>query len=346
MTATDATDGTKTANTSPSITVNGGAFAKLQLLMPGETAAPGTATGKTGTPTRADGRHGVQRDRQRRRRELERGHLDMRHRGVITSSDANAALPSNAALVAGTKTFSVTLKTAGSQTVTATDSTDGAKTANTSPSTTVNAGAFAKLQILVPGRNGGARDGERQDRHADGADRRHGVHRDRQRGGRELERRHRRPTRWRSPRATPTRRCRRTRRSSPARRRFSVTLKTAGSRTVTATDVTDGTKTANTSPAMTVNAGAFAKLQILMPGETAAPGTATRQDRHADRADGRHGVHRDGQRGGRELERRDRRRTRSASRRATPTRRCRQRGARRRHEDLHRHAEDGRQPRP
>ena len=28
-----------------------GAFAKLQLLVPGETASPGSATGKTGTPT-------------------------------------------------------------------------------------------------------------------------------------------------------------------------------------------------------------------------------------------------------------------------------------------------------
>ena len=40
-----------TANTSPATTVNGGAFAKLQILLPGETAAPGTATGKTGTPS-------------------------------------------------------------------------------------------------------------------------------------------------------------------------------------------------------------------------------------------------------------------------------------------------------
>src|SRR5439155_14030987 len=54
---------------------------------------------------------------------------------------------------------------------------------------------------------------------------------------------------------------------------FSVTLNTAGARTVTATDVSDGTKTANTSPAITVSPGAFVKLQLLLPGETAAPGT-------------------------------------------------------------------------
>src|SRR5262249_50395578 len=54
---------------------------------------------------------------------------------------------------------------------------------------------------------------------------------------------------------------------------FSVTLKSAGSRTVTATDLTDGTKAANTSSSITVNAAGFVKLQLLVPGETAAPGT-------------------------------------------------------------------------
>ena len=64
---------------------------------------------------------------------------------AITSTDGIATLPANAALVAGTRTFSVTLKTAPSQTVTATDSTDGTKTANTSPSITVGAGAATHL---------------------------------------------------------------------------------------------------------------------------------------------------------------------------------------------------------
>jgi hypothetical protein len=55
------------------------------------------------------------------------------HTIAITSSDVAAALPPNAALVAGTKTFSVTLNSAGLlQTVTATDVDDGSKTANTS----------------------------------------------------------------------------------------------------------------------------------------------------------------------------------------------------------------------
>src|SRR5438445_12166923 len=69
----------------------------------------------------------------------------------ITSSDANASLPSNASLSGGTQSYSVVLKTAGTRTVTATDITDGTKSANTSPSITVSAAGFVKLQLLVPG---------------------------------------------------------------------------------------------------------------------------------------------------------------------------------------------------
>ncbi len=69
------------------------------------------------------------------------------HTVGITSSDINATLPANAALVAGARTNSVTLRTAPSQTVTATDITDGTKTANTSSPVTVNVGAATKLTI-------------------------------------------------------------------------------------------------------------------------------------------------------------------------------------------------------
>ena len=56
---------------------------------------------------------------------------------------------------------------------------------------------------------------------------------------------------------------------------FSLTNKTAGSWTVTASDITHSAMTPNTSPSFTVNPGAFAKLQLLVPGLTAAPGTAS-----------------------------------------------------------------------
>src|SRR5205823_4010484 len=140
--------GSKTANTSPSATINAGAFSKLQLLMPGETASPGSATGKTGAPSAQTAGSSFT---------VTVNAVDANWNPVtstdtiaITSTDANAALPANAALVAGTKTFSVTAKTAWMAIPYATLFRAGSKTANTSPSTTINAGAFAKLQILLP----------------------------------------------------------------------------------------------------------------------------------------------------------------------------------------------------
>src|SRR6202040_841432 len=72
----------------------------------------------------------------------------------ITSSDANGTLPANGGWVAGTKTFSVTLKTTLSPTITASDVTQPSKTANTSPNITVNAGALDHFKVEQSG--GGA----------------------------------------------------------------------------------------------------------------------------------------------------------------------------------------------
>src|SRR5262249_44484662 len=138
VTATDVSDGTKTANTSSSIAVSAGAFTKLQLLVPGETASPGSATGKTGTPSAqpAGTSFNVPVTAVDANWNLVNTGADT---VAITSSDSNATLPANATLVAGAKSFSVTLKTLGTATVTASDASDGSKTANTSPSITVNA---------------------------------------------------------------------------------------------------------------------------------------------------------------------------------------------------------------
>lgn len=109
---------------------------KLQVLMPGETAAPGTPSGKTGTPTaQAVGiAFNVTVNAVDDNWNLVNYVTDI---VSITSSDSSAALPTDAALVGGTQTFSVIFGTAGSQTVTATDVTDGKKKAGTGASTTV-----------------------------------------------------------------------------------------------------------------------------------------------------------------------------------------------------------------
>lgn len=110
-------------------------FVKLQVLMPGETAAPNTPSGKTGTPT--DQFAGVPFN-------VTVNAVDQFWNVVpssdtinITSSDTTATLPADATLASGSRTFAVTLNTSGSWTVTATDVTDGTKTANTGTATNV-----------------------------------------------------------------------------------------------------------------------------------------------------------------------------------------------------------------
>jgi hypothetical protein len=105
-------------------------FVQLQVLMPGETAAPNTPTGKTGTPDpQAVGTSF----------NVTVNAVDAVWNVVtsatdtvdITSSDSTASLPADAALVNGTGSFTVTFGQAGTWTVTATDVTDATKTANT-----------------------------------------------------------------------------------------------------------------------------------------------------------------------------------------------------------------------
>ncbi|TFF37355.1 beta strand repeat-containing protein [Mucilaginibacter psychrotolerans] len=272
ITASDITNVGITANTSPAVTVAAGTFTKLQLLLPGETAAPGTATGKTGTPTNPTAGTAIT---------VTVNSVDANWNVVsstdnigITSTDVNAALPANNTLSAGTRTFSITLKTVGSKTIMASDITNGAITANTSPSVTVVVGAFAKLQLLLPGETAapGTATGKT------------GTPTNPTAGTAITVTVNSVDANWNvvsstdnigitSTDANATLPANNT--LSAGTRTFSITLKTSGSRTITATDITNGVITANTSPAVTVAAGTITKLQLLLPGETAAPGTAT-----------------------------------------------------------------------
>src|SRR5204862_4442337 len=120
LTASDSSNGAVANSTSPLITVNAGPFAKLQILAPGETASPGSSTGKTGTPAAqtASGTFQVTVNAVDANWNFITGVAD---NIGITSSDVNAVLPTNAALINGSQNFSVTLKTAGSATITASD---------------------------------------------------------------------------------------------------------------------------------------------------------------------------------------------------------------------------------
>ena len=147
MIATDVTDGTKTANTSPAITVNVGAFAQLQVLMPGETAAPGTISGHTGTPTAQTA--GTSYSVTVRSVDASWNPVSTNDTVRLTSSDAAATLPATNALSAGTQTFSLTNKTTGLQTVTASNVTHTLIGSNTGTATTINPAAASKLVIAT-----------------------------------------------------------------------------------------------------------------------------------------------------------------------------------------------------
>ena len=73
-----------------------GAFAKLQLLAPGESAAPGTSIGKTGTPSAQTA--GTAFNVTVRAVDANWNLVSTNDTVAITSTDANATLPGNAAV--------------------------------------------------------------------------------------------------------------------------------------------------------------------------------------------------------------------------------------------------------
>lgn len=110
-------------------------FTQLQVLMPGETAAPNTLTGKTGTPDAQTA--GLPFNITVRACDSAWRVVSSSDTVNITSTDGTATLPADAALIAGSATFTVTFNASGTFTVTATDVTDGSKTPNTGSPTLV-----------------------------------------------------------------------------------------------------------------------------------------------------------------------------------------------------------------
>jgi hypothetical protein len=273
LTASDADDATKTADISSLVTINAGAFAKLQLLAPGETAAPGTATGKTGTPSAQTA--GTTFNLTVNAVDTNWNVVSSTHTIAVSSTDPNDTQPANAAMVAGTRTFALTFKTAGAWTATASDVTDGTKNASTTPPITATTGAFAKLQLLLPGETAapGTATGKTGTPSAQTAGTTFNVTANAVDANWNLISTATDTVGLASSDSNALLPANVALTSGTAS--LAVTLKTAGSRTLTASDATDGTKTANTSPALTVSAGAFTKLQLLVPGETAAPGTGS-----------------------------------------------------------------------
>jgi hypothetical protein len=115
-----------------------GPYSRLQILLPGESAAPGTTTGKTGTPNRQTAN--VPFTVTVRACDSGWNLVTTTTNAVeILASDASATLPAPQQLVGGTATYSVTFNAGGTFTVFAHDQTD-----NTIPD-----GASAPVQSLV-----------------------------------------------------------------------------------------------------------------------------------------------------------------------------------------------------
>jgi hypothetical protein len=113
-----------------------GSFTKLQVLVPGEAAAPGTISGKIGNSTIQT--RGIPFNVVVNGVDTYWNIVGSATDNIAITSNAAAILPTNMGLVSGTNTFFVTLNMIGIATVTATDLSDGNKTANTSASITVN----------------------------------------------------------------------------------------------------------------------------------------------------------------------------------------------------------------
>ena len=126
--------------------------ARLQILLPGETNAPNTIAGRTGSPNAelAGGPFTVTVNAVDGNGVVVPGASPMV--ALVARATSSAILPSNAALANGAQTFSVTLATPGAQTLTATDLTPVNPLASGSSSIVeVVIGPTARLAVSLPG---------------------------------------------------------------------------------------------------------------------------------------------------------------------------------------------------
>ncbi|MGH7724532.1 MAG: hypothetical protein ACREOU_03815 [Candidatus Eiseniibacteriota bacterium] len=136
--------------TSNAFTVAPGPLAKLQVLLPGETAEGGTADGKTGVPTPQSAGSPFT---------LTLRGVDaywnlvpgVNDRVALASSDEFAGMPAETTLANGQRLLSVRLFKSGSQRIWASDVTNSSVGSDTSSYVTVGGGPFARVLILAPG---------------------------------------------------------------------------------------------------------------------------------------------------------------------------------------------------
>jgi hypothetical protein len=136
--------------TSANVTVNPASYVKLQIILPGETARPGTSDGKDGTPGNETA--GTPFPITVRAVDPYWNVVSgIGDRIAFTSTDPFAGLPAETTLVSGQLVFQGRLYESGTQTITVRDVDNSAILSNTSGDVTIVSGAFSRVLVLAPG---------------------------------------------------------------------------------------------------------------------------------------------------------------------------------------------------
>lgn len=146
ITATDLDNGSIADNTSSPVTIIGGTFAKVLVLAPGESPAPGTASGRTGTATDQSINYSftvtvLATDQWWN---PVGGATDVVR---ITSNDPLATLPPDQAMVDGRADMNVRLATGGFQQITVSDVTNPARTGSTTQVRAISSGFHLEASV-------------------------------------------------------------------------------------------------------------------------------------------------------------------------------------------------------
>jgi len=146
ITAADSDNVLIQPNTSSPVTIQGGAFARVLILAPGETPAPGTVTGRGGTATDQSINYAftVTALATDPWWNPVGGATDVVH---ITSGDPLAQLPPDQAMVDGQADLSVRLATGGFQLITVSDVTQPSKTGSTTQVRAISSGFHLEAAV-------------------------------------------------------------------------------------------------------------------------------------------------------------------------------------------------------
>lgn len=146
ITARDSTNSGITPNTSSQVNIIGGTFARVLILAPGESPAPGTATGRGGTATDQSINYAFNVTALATDQWWNPvgGVSDVVH---ITSGDPLATLPPDAAMVNGTVDLPVRLATGGFQQISVSDVTNPSKTGSTTQVRAISSGFHLEASV-------------------------------------------------------------------------------------------------------------------------------------------------------------------------------------------------------